>query len=107
MYEATVQVVPVLMIALFVDARTSTANPSRGTRIQNRLYIVLSVGAFVVALLTVARLLTPNRLTEAVVLGALIGCIVLLGAQAWSRFRRTSGPSSPPDDFGETKEGGS
>lgn len=89
LYEATVQIVPVLMIALFVDSRTSTVTRSRSALIQKRVYIVLSVGAFVVALLTVADLLRPSRLTEAVVLGALIGCVVLMGAQAWSRFSRS------------------
>lgn len=91
LYEATVQIVPVLMIALFVDSRTVNVHPSRGALIQSRIYIVLSVGAFVVALLTVARLVGPSRLTEALVLAALIGCVVLMGAQAWSRFTRTGG----------------
>ena len=98
LYEATVQIVPVLMIALFVDSRTSQGNPSRGARVQNRVYIVLSVGAFVVALLTVARLLDPNRITEAVVLSALIGCIVLMGAQAWSRSRRSAAARTDASD---------
>jgi hypothetical protein len=92
LYEVTVQIVPVLMIALFVDSRTSKVNPSRSARIQNRVYIVLSVVAFVVALLTVAQILAPSRPTEAIVLSALIGCIVLMGAQAWSRFSRSSTP---------------
>ncbi len=86
LYETTVQIVPVLMIALFVDARTSAAPHSRSTRLQNRFYILLSVGAFVIALLTVAGIVGANRITEAVVLGALIGCVALLGAQAWTRF---------------------
>ena len=89
LYEITVQVVPVLMIALFLDTRTaapSPGGPAVWPRVLNRAYIVLCVGAFVVSLLIVAGVFAPGRVTAALVIGALVGCISLMAAQAWTRF---------------------
>lgn len=96
LYEAAVQVVPVLMIALFVDSRTATPVRERAARLQSRVYVLLSVVAFFVAILTVAEVLAPNQISAAVVLGALIGCIMLMGVQGWARFGRPSRTPQPP-----------
>ncbi|SDD67568.1 hypothetical protein [Auraticoccus monumenti] len=82
LYEIALQVVPVLMIALFLDARTA-AHPPLRARVQNRLYVGLCVGAFAVSLLVVAGVLRSGQATDAVVIAALTGCIILMAAQAW------------------------
>ena len=86
LYENSLQVIPVLMIALFLDSRTtSPVGPGRLQRadVQRRAYIVLSVGAFAVSLSVVSGILAPGSFTQAVVIGALMGCTVLMAAQAW------------------------
>ncbi|WP_157973811.1 hypothetical protein [Desertihabitans aurantiacus] len=48
LHEITLQVVPVLVIALFLDTRTTsraTAGPPRRARAQHRVYLALSVSA--------------------------------------------------------------
>lgn len=93
LYENALQVIPVLMIALFLDTRTAmsvTADRQRGTDVQKRAYIVLSVSAFAVSLSVVAGVLDPGKVTQALVIGALMGCTVLMAAQAWRRSERAS-----------------
>lgn len=95
LYENALQVIPVFMIALFLDTRTSpptAAGRRRQSKVQERVYIVLSVGAFAVSLSVVSGVLDPGRATHAVVLGALMGCTVLMAARAWLR---TAHPSVP------------
>jgi hypothetical protein len=92
LYEITVQVVPVLMIALFLDGRTARQRTARSAgleRLQAALFLVLCVGAFVVSSLIVADVLDQGRVTDALVIGALIGCIVLMAAKAWRRVLAT------------------
>lgn len=90
LYEIASQVVPLLMIALFVDSRTVLSASRRADIVRSRVYVTLSTAAFIVAVLTVAGVLEPGVVTEAIVLGALLGCIVLLSVQAWAR------PRNPP-----------
>ncbi|KJQ52708.1 hypothetical protein [Microbacterium sp. SA39] len=89
LYEITVQVVPVLMIALFLDTRIAlarTARSARSERLQTAVFLFLCVGAFVVSLLIVADVLVRGRVTDALVISALIGCIGLMAAKAWTRL---------------------
>jgi len=89
LYEITVQVVPVLMIALFLDSRIAlarTARSARSERIQTGVFLFLCVGAFAVSLLIVADVLEEGRVTDALVISALIGCIGLMAAKAWRRL---------------------
>lgn len=98
LYEIALQVVPVLMIALFLDTRTASHISTRTTwrtRAQHRLYVVLCVSAFVVSLLVVADILRHGRATEALVIGALTGCVSVMAGQAWLRF--DGAPASRPD----------
>jgi len=90
LYETTVQIVPVLMIALFLDTRTASSGASgssRSKRIQERVFIVLCVGAFAASLLIVAGVLPAGVTTQALVIAALIGCIALMAEPAWRRSR--------------------
>ena len=89
LYEIALQVVPVLMITLFLDTRTasdSPVGPGRWARLQNRLYVILCVSAFAVSLFVVAGILGQGQITQALVIGALMGCTILLAAPAWRRF---------------------
>lgn len=89
LYEITVQVVPVLMIALFLDSRVAlarTARSQRSERLQNAVFLMLCVVAFAVSLLIVADVLGQGRATDALVIGALIGCIGLMAVKAWRRL---------------------
>ncbi|WP_157426307.1 hypothetical protein [Agromyces salentinus] len=89
LYEITVQVVPVLMIALFLDTRIAPARTARSAsseRLQTVVFLFLCVGAFVVSLLIVADVLVEGRVTDALVISALIGCIGLMAAKAWRRL---------------------
>lgn len=98
LYEIALQVVPVLMIALFLDARTAGRTPTHPplrARVQNGVYVGLCVGAFAVSLLVVAGVLPSGRATDAVVIAALTGCISLMAAQAW---RRLDGAPAPRPD---------
>lgn len=91
LYENALQVLPVLMIALFLDTRATASGVGerqRSAANQGRLYILLCVGAFAVSLSVISGLLVPGRVTQAVVLGALMGCTVLLAALAWRRSGR-------------------
>lgn len=102
LYEIAVQVVPVLMVALFLDTRAShprPGSPHRWVRLQTRVYLILCVSAFAVSLLVVTDIIPTGRATEALVIGALIGCIVLMAGQAWRRF-------SLPQSKGENKARG-
>ena len=93
LYESALQVIPVLMIALFVDAGVATATARerpRRARAQKRAYVVLCVAASAVSLCVVSGILSPGRSAQAVVIAALMGCLVLLAAQAWPRPGRRS-----------------
>lgn len=93
LYDAAVQVVPVLMIALFVDARTA-ATATLWLRMQHYLYLGLCVSAFTLSLLILAGVVDGNPIAEGVVIAALLGCIGLLAGQAWTRLsRRTTSPA--------------
>ena len=92
LYENSLQVIPVLMIALFLDTRTATpfSSDRQRTDVQKRAYIVLCVSAFAVSLSVISGILDPGSLTQAVVIGALMGCTVLMAAQAWHGSERPS-----------------
>lgn len=102
LYETTAQIVPVLMIALFLDTRTATATTGRSPRskrLQNRVFIVLCVGAFSASLLIIAGVLLDGVITQALVIAALIGCIALMAEPAWRRSaaRRSARTQSDRD----------
>lgn len=92
-YESALQVIPVLMVALFLDGGAATraaAERSRRDQIQKRAYVALCVSAFAVSLCVVSGILDPGRSTQALVIGALMGCTALLAEQAWRGSERAS-----------------
>ncbi|MER5647065.1 hypothetical protein [Streptosporangium sp. NPDC002524] len=95
LYDNAMQVVPVLLIALFLDTRgvdRQTGHPPRRwENAQDRLFAVLGVVAFTVSMFVVAGVADGGRLTEAIVIAALSGCIGLLFARIWFRLTRNSG----------------
>ncbi len=99
LYETSLDVIPVLMIALFLDTRTAppaATDRQLSAQVQQRAYIALSVSAFAVSLSVVSGILDPGRVTQAVVIGALMGCTVLMAAQAWRRSGRAPSPAPRP-----------
>jgi hypothetical protein len=100
LYENAMQVVPVLLIAVFLDTRSSDDQPmSRRQRswerVQGRAFAVLGVIAFMVSLFVVAGVLDGADLTEAIVISALSGCISLLLARIWRRFEHNQNEDEP------------
>lgn len=103
LYEASLQVVPLLLIALFLDRPTAndetTARARRWHRWSNKFSLLLNGIAFMVSLFVVAGVMPPNSLTTAVVISAVAGSIGLLCGQIWQRID-SGAPSSharPPD----------
>ncbi|GAA4185462.1 hypothetical protein GCM10022252_15880 [Streptosporangium oxazolinicum] len=95
LYDNAMQVVPVLLIALFLDSRGTDRQtghrPRRWENAQDRLFALLGVVAFVVSMLVVAGVVDDSRVTAATVIAALSGCIGLLFARIWFRLIRDSG----------------
>lgn len=91
LYESAMQVVPLMLIALFLDRRGSadgdlTPRMRRWYRLQDKLIAVLCAAAFFISLLVVAGSFEPNQVFSAVVIAALAGSIGILFAQIWRRF---------------------
>jgi hypothetical protein len=106
LYEAAMQVVPLLLIALFLDNRRrfdAAATTRRGRawqRFQERVVAGLSVVAFFVAMFVLAGVVPQGALTDGVVIAALAGALGLLVGMIWTRFAgddRDAAPSPGPE----------
>lgn len=101
LYENAMQVVPLLLIALFVDNRslTDTGQTYQGRRwldLQNRAVAALCLIAFFTSVFVVAKVLPPSGVTNGIVIAALCGSIGLLFTFIWNKFRKA--PESPTPD---------
>lgn len=90
LYEAAVQVVPLLLIALFLDRRIAsdetTARARRWRRWSNKFSLLLNAIAFMVSLFILAGVMPASSLSMAVVISAVAGSIGLLCGQIWQRL---------------------
>ncbi|GAA2230693.1 hypothetical protein GCM10010413_30270 [Promicromonospora sukumoe] len=90
LYEGALQVVPLLLIALFLDRRiTNDATTERSRRLQrwsSKFSLVLNAVAFLVSLFIVAGVISASSLTVSVVISAVAGSIGLLCGQIWQRI---------------------
>ncbi|TBN55525.1 hypothetical protein EYE40_15110 [Glaciihabitans arcticus] len=91
-YEGAMQVVPLLLIALFLDRRSTADQTGTGRlakmwfRFQNRIISVLGIVAFFVSMFVVAGVLPHTSIAVSVVISALSGSIGLLFALIWRRI---------------------
>lgn len=105
LYENALQVVPLLLIALFLDRRiASTGTTARAFRVQrwsNKFSLTLNAMAFLVSLFIVAGVLQATSFTLAVVVAAVAGSIGLLCGQIWQRIDQE--PAPRPTDLHEER----
>ena len=85
------EMVPLLLIAVFIDnpggeKRPSTARSLRWERRQDKVYALLAVAAFFTSLFVVSDVIDSSRATTAIVIAALSGTMTLLLLQIWRRF---------------------
>lgn len=92
LYTSTMEVVPLLLIALFLDNRNVEAIPpkpkGRWHGLPDKIYTVLGITAFTTSMFVVADVIDASRFTLTIVITALSGAISLLSAQIWQRFER-------------------
>lgn len=90
LYEGALQVVPLLLIALFLDRRMGgseqTAQARRWQRWSSRFSLLLNALAFMLSLFIVADVLPAGPLTTGIVISAVAGSIGLLCGQIWQRI---------------------
>ncbi|VXC08716.1 hypothetical protein [Pseudoclavibacter sp. 8L] len=90
LYEAALQVVPLLLIALFLDRRVTgdetTARARRWHRWSSKFSLLLNGIAFMLSLFVVAGVIPAGSLTMAIVISAVAGSIGLLCGQIWQRI---------------------
>lgn len=90
LYEAALQVVPLLLIALFLDRRiigaATTLRARRMQRWSSKFSLLLNAVAFLVSMFIVAGVLEGTSFTLAVVIAAVAGSIGLLCGQIWQRI---------------------
>ena len=90
LYESALQVVPLLLIALYLDRRVAnegtTDRARRWQRWSSKFSLLLNAVAFLVSLLIVAGVVPPTSLTVAIVISAVAGTIGLLCGQIWQRI---------------------
>ncbi|GAA3767434.1 hypothetical protein [Micromonospora maritima] len=90
LYEGALQVVPVLLIALFIDTRSLGRQGSRTMRrwenAQDRVYAALGVVAFMVSLFVVADIVADGPVTKAIIIATLSGCMGMLYVRILQRF---------------------
>jgi len=95
-YEGAMQVVPLLLIALFIDNRPNQPEP-RGrvaqglVRFQDRAIAVLCFVSFFISMFVLGGAVPVSGFTTAVVIAALSGSIGLLFSTIWRRFAATAG----------------
>jgi hypothetical protein len=92
LYEGAMQVVPVLLITLFIETRSSNGEARWARRrwagLQDRIYAALGLAAFLVSMLVVAEIVSAGRIPAAIVIATLSGCMGLLYARIVQRFDR-------------------
>lgn len=92
LYEITMQIVPMLVIALFLDARDDRwQRPGfRGwfRRTESKLIAFMSAAAFFLSMFIVAGVVDPGHLPQAIVVSALSGAITLLFSQGTRRLNQ-------------------
>ncbi|MEU9830474.1 hypothetical protein AB0D67_02930 [Streptosporangium sp. NPDC048047] len=92
LYEGAMQVVPVLLIVLFIETRSGDPQASPRMRrwedIQNRGYAALGLAAFLVSMFVVAGIVPVGRIPAVIVIAALSGCMGLLYARIQQRLVR-------------------
>lgn len=103
LYTTTMQMVPLLLIALFVDNRIDEDRSStrrRWQRVQDQTYALLAVAAFFTSMFVTSDVIDSSRFTTAIVLAALSGTMTLLLLQIWRRFdpHRRSDQDGGPDE---------
>ncbi|UPO78443.1 hypothetical protein [Arthrobacter sp. Helios] len=90
LYESAVQVVPLLLIALFLDRRIesddTTAEARRWSRWSNKFSLLLNAIAFMVSVFVLAGVMPVSSLSMAIVISAVAGSIGVLFAQVWQRL---------------------
>ncbi len=95
LYEGAMQVVPVLLIALFIETRSVDGQASRAMRrwadVQDRGYAALGIVAFMVSMFVVADILAAGRVPAAIVIATLSGCMGMLYVRILQRFARDRG----------------
>ncbi|GMA32770.1 hypothetical protein [Litorihabitans aurantiacus] len=103
-YEGALQVVPLLLIALFLDRRMpvggATARSRRMQRWSSKFSLLLNALGFMVSLFVVAGVIVATSFTLAIVIAAVAGSIGLLCGQIWVRIDQEPAPSperSPRD----------
>lgn len=90
------QVVPILLIALFLDNRDveeQHANP-RGRswdRMQDKIFSVLGVVAFFTSMFVVSGVVDDSAITMGIVIAALSALLIV---QIWRRFDRRRSPTT-------------
>ncbi|WP_410813466.1 hypothetical protein [Micromonospora sp. 067-2] len=90
-YESAMQVVPLLLIALFLDNR-STADTPRSTtgrrllRIQDRFIAGLGFIAFFTSMFVLAHVVKHSSVTSGIVIAAMGGATGLLFGLIWKRL---------------------
>ncbi len=93
LYTTTMQMVPLLIIALFVDNRDEeeqrrTPRRRRWERAQDKAYALLAVAAFFTSMFVVSGVVRGSWFTTAIVIAALSGTMSLLLLQIWLRLDR-------------------
>lgn len=90
LYESAMQVVPLLLIALFLDRRIAndgtTERAQRWQRWSSKFSLLLSAVAFLLSLFIVAGVMAASSFTVAIVISAVAGSIGLLCGQIWQRI---------------------
>lgn len=89
LYENAMQVVPILLIALFlgnrdVEERHATPMGRSWDRAQDKIFAVLGVVAFYTSMFVVAGVVDDSPVTMGIVIAALSGSIALLFVQIWA-----------------------
>ncbi|WP_141714792.1 hypothetical protein [Micromonospora mirobrigensis] len=84
--------VPVLLIALFIETRGVDRQGSRAMRrwahVQDRVYAALGLVAFMVSLFVVAGIVPAGRPPAAIIIATLSGCMGMLYVRILQRFAR-------------------
>jgi hypothetical protein len=92
-------VVPLLLIALFLDRRMAdTGTSTRSRRLQrwsSKFSLLLNAVAFLVSLFIVAGVVEASSVTVAVVISAVAGSIGLLCGQIWQPIDEGARPPEP------------
>lgn len=90
LYEGALQVVPLLLIALYLDRRITTSDTSeralRWNRWSSKFSLLLNALGFILSLLIVADIVPATSLTAAIVISAVAGSFGLLAGQIWQRL---------------------